>query len=125
MNRGAGGVLSREGKPMSLFGGLRASSPAPGRARSQTATLIADQAAARPPHFQTVPADLPTVDEARRLSDQLRLLLSDLDRREQSLNSQLTLIEREQRTLRSDARQFAEAQQALEFALAEREASLS
>lgn len=115
----------REGKPMSVFGGRRASPPAPGRARSEPRS---DDAPVLAPHFQPAPlsaADLESLDEARRIVEELRVHLAELDRREQSLNSRLSQLDRDQRALRLAAQQLDADHRERDAALLDREQRLA
>lgn len=68
--------------------------------------------------------DEQTLLHAGRVLDQLRAHLAELDRREQSLNSQLTIFDQEQRALRLQAWQSQEEAREREAALMAREAAL-
>jgi DNA repair exonuclease SbcCD ATPase subunit len=68
--------------------------------------------------------DEQTLLHAGRVLEQLRAHLAELDRREQSLNSQLTIFDQEQRALRLQAWQSQEETREREAALISREAAV-
>lgn len=109
---------------MSLFGGRRGTSAAPGSIRVEPAVARTGtgDSHARTPHFRPAPgADAETLDEARQILDDLRVHLAELDRREQSLNSQLSLLDREQRALRLQSQKLADDRREIQQVLEERE----
>jgi chromosome segregation ATPase len=115
---------------MSMFGGRRGTSAAPGSIRVEPAAARtgAGDSHARTPHFRPAPApgaDAETLDEARQILEDLRVHLAELDRREQSLNSQLSLLEREQRALRLQSQKLADDSREIQQVLEEREQRLT
>lgn len=80
------------------------------------------------PHFGSAPSaadeDAETLLEAAQIIEDLRIHLAEFDRREQTLNSQLTALEREQRAFRKQRQQSARELDERTHVLNEREQSL-
>jgi len=113
---------------MSIFGGRRGNSAAPGSIRVEPAAARTgtSDSHSRSPHFRPAPgtppgADAETLDEARQIIDDLRIHLAELDRREQSLNGQLSQLDREQRNVRLQSQKLADDSREIQQLLEERE----